>query len=317
MSAATRTLMIVLSGFPLCDSLAQTNNFQAALANCTRTTQFCEKESYDKSLCESAGNAIPDCDSKLLPGTLCRLKLSNIAPTQIAVGKQQAICKAKEKFEGSTEDTLNYLIKSKHHVPTVIGPKNSQNMEYYITDHHHMSYALYYANQVDKKTDVNFVYACILSNRRGDKTDNFWDYMVENHFTWLNDPSGRAMPPSDLEAKVPALKDLQDDPYRTWSGWVRDSCGYIKAGNDCVPPSYPAQASYFMEFKWADYLQRNLSGASDIGKMTDQEISDKLQQAVAIVQGSQAYLENLPGYSDGTVVKVQYVTIEKGCESED
>ena len=62
----------------------------------------------------------------------------------------------------------------------------------------------------------------------------FWSFMVHNHLTWLDDENGKAITPGDLEKRAPDLKDLQNDAYRTWSRWVRDSCGYVKAGNDCV-----------------------------------------------------------------------------------
>ncbi len=194
-----------------------------------------------------------------------------------------------------------YLLKSTHHVPTVIGPANGAGKRFYITDHHHLSHALMVANE-EKYTDVDALYACILTNRKQDETDSFWSFMVHNHLTWLDDENGKAITPGDLEKRAPDLKDLQNDAYRTWSRWVRDSCGYVKAGNDCVPPSYPADAAYFMEFLWADYLEQNMPGNEKIDKLSDQEITKLLEQAIALAQQPQAYLENLPGYSDGTVI---------------
>ena len=70
-----------------------------------------------------------------------------------------------------------------------------------------------------------------------------------------------------------------------------------------------------MEFKWADYLEQNMSDAADIGKMSDEEITKKLKhEAIPIAQGKQAFLEGLSGYSDGSVVSVKLVTIRDGCE---
>ncbi len=140
--------------------------------------------------------------------------------------------------------------------------------------------------------------------------------MVGNHLTWLDDENGKALSPTELEKLAPDLKDLKNDAYRTWSRWVRDSCGYVKAGNDCVPASYPAGAAYFMEFLWAAYLEQNMPGHDKIDKLSDKEIKGLLQQAIELAQGPQAFLENLPGYSDGAVVPVMMVEIEGGCEKD-
>jgi hypothetical protein len=248
-------------------------------------------------------------------GVLCKLKLKDIAPTQVSVGAQATHCKAKSKFYRDEKKIQKYLLKSNHHVPTVIGPANGAEKQFYITDHHHLSHALLVANQ-KKYTDVDHLYACILTNRKSDKTDSFWSLMLSNHLTWLDDENGKAISPADLEKKAPDLESLKDDTYRTWSRWVRDSCGYVKAGNDCVPSSYPADASYFMEFKWADYLEQNMPDHEEIDKLSDKQITKLLEKAIAIAQGPQAFLENLPGYSDGSVVPVKMVEIKNGCEKD-
>ncbi len=289
--------------------------FDAALASCARTAEFCENLSYDKDLCQAARKALPDCDENTGIGVLCRLKLNDIAPTQVAVGAHATECKAKAKFDRSKEKIENYLLKPTHHVPTVIGPVNGAGKQFYITDHHHLSHALMTANE-EGYTDVDSLYACILTNRSRDETDSFWAFMVRNHLTWLDDEDGKAISPADLEKRAPDLKDLKDDAYRTWSRWVRDSCGYVKAGNDCVPQSYPAGAAYFMEFLWADYLEQNMPGHEDIGKLSDKDITKLLEQAITLAQGPQAFLENLPGYSDGTVIPVKTVEIKNGCEKD-
>ncbi len=289
--------------------------FDAALAACARTAEFCDKLSHDKDLCIQARERLPDCDENTASGTLCRMQLNDIAPTQVSVGAQATHCKAKAKFTRGKKKIQRYLLKSTHHVPTVIGPANGAGKRFYITDHHHLSHALMVANS-EGYTDVDSLYACILTNRKEDETDDFWSFMVKNHLTWLDDENGKALSPAELEKRAPDLKDLKNDAYRTWSRWVRDSCGYVKAGNDCVPPSYPAEAAYFMEFLWADYLENNMPGHGDIDKLSDEKISKLLAQAIVLAQGPQAFLENLPGYSDGTVVPVKQVIIKKGCEED-
>ena len=293
----------------------QAGPFDTALASCARAVEFCDNLSYDKELCKAAQEKLPDCDESTGSGVLCKLKLKDVAPTQVSVGAQATRCKAKAKFKRNEKKIQKYLLKSTHHVPTVIGPSNGAGKQFYITDHHHLSHALMTAN-AEKYTDVDSLYACILTNRSQDETDSFWSFMVHNHLTWLDDENGKAISPADLEKRAPDLADLKDDGYRTWSRWVRDSCGYVKAGNDCVPSSYPAGAAYFMEFLWADYLEQNMPGHEDIDKLSDKEITGLLEKAIALAQGPQAFLENLPGYSDGTVVPVKTVEIEGGCEKD-
>jgi hypothetical protein len=89
-----------------------------------------------------------------------------------------------------------------------------------------------------------------------------------------------------------------------------------------VPAAYPATAPYFMEFKWADYMNNNLArelaghgiDVEHIDDLSDADIDKVLKVAIKLVQGDQAFLQDLPGYSDGTVIPVRQVPIEDGCE---
>ena len=294
---------------------AQAGTFDAALASCAKAAEFCNELSYDKDLCAKTQDGIQDCDEDTGTGVLCRLKLKDIAPTQVSVGAHATRCKAKAKFDRDEKKIQKYLLKSTHHVPTVIGPANGAGKRFYITDHHHLSYALWYANE-QRYTDVDTLYACILTNLKAEDEDDFWSYMVSHRLTWLDDEKGQAISPKTLETRAADLEDMADDPYRTWSRWVRDSCGYVKAGNDCVPASYPAGAAYFMEFLWADYLQRNLPGEGDIGGMSDKQIASTIEEAISIAQAPQAFLEGLPGYNDGSVLEPKPVEIKDGCEAD-
>jgi hypothetical protein len=315
-------------------SAVQAQSFDLALARCAQEVRFCEKESYDKDSCKALLDTIKACDTEMTAGTLCELKLDRIAPTQISVGRHVAECKANRlqarDHEGGFKDGLTrYLLRSKRHVPTVIGPKNDAGNRYYITDHHHLSYAMHVAQskaQIDASQDR--VYACVLTNRYQDKPDNFWSYMVRNHFAWLDDADAKAITTDELRNKATGISKLENYPYRSWSRWVRDSCGYVKAGNDCVPEAYPATAPYFMEFKWADYLKHNLKthlsaagitdvDVEDIDGLSDDDIDKVIKVAVKLAQGNQSFLQGLPGYSDGTVIPEKYVKIGEGCETAD
>ncbi len=75
-------------------------------------------------------------------GELCQIEVSGLSPTQAAVGMQAVYCKAYNRLATKSEKKLKkFLVKEKHHVPVIIGPGG----KFFMTDHHHMSTALYYA----------------------------------------------------------------------------------------------------------------------------------------------------------------------------
>ena len=297
-------------------SAAGAGGFESELAQCVRQVEFCQELSFDEQECKDQAKKIAKCSTGSGAGTLCRLELDDIRPTQYSVGGHVAACKAKKikKWDGQKKEKSlnNRLLMSNRHVPAVIGPAGDgdSGAGFYITDHHHLSYAIYLAHEKGY-TSTDELYICILENRANDGEESFWDFMTSNRFVWLDNDRAKAIDVGDLPHN---LSSLADYPFRSWSRWVRDSCGYLKAGKDCVPASYPAANAYFMEFKWADYLAQNMTDADDIDSMSDKQITDKLEQAIAIAQGRQAFLEGLPGYSNGTLVPVQQVTIKKGCE---
>ena len=311
----------VLTISALCSLTAATtadaDSFDSELAQCVKQVEFCQELSFDEQKCNAQAKKITTCSTGSGSGTLCRLALDDIRPTQYSVGGHVAACKAKKikKWDGQKKEKSlkNRLLMSNHHVPAVIGPAGGKQLGtgFYITDHHHLSYAMYLAHK-NGYTKTDGVYVCVLENRAKDSEKSFWDFMTNNRFVWLDDDKAQAIEVGDLPHKLSKLKNY---PFRSWSRWVRDSCGYLKAGKDCVPSSYPAVNAYFMEFKWADYLEQNMSDANNIDKMSDAQIKDKLKEAITIAQGRQAFLEGLPGYSDGTVVPVQPVAIKDGCEN--
>ena len=113
---------VLAVGMTVVTGAAAAGTFDAALASCARTAEFCGKLSYDKDLCKEARKKLPDCDENTGSGVLCRLKLQDVAPTQVSVGAQATHCKAKAKFQRDEKKIQKYLMKPTHHVPTVVGP---------------------------------------------------------------------------------------------------------------------------------------------------------------------------------------------------
>jgi hypothetical protein len=94
------------------------------------------------------------------------------------VGRHVAVCKAQRLRAKGREDRFKkglsrYLVRTKRHVPTVIGPENQEGDRFYITDHHHRAYAMHSARGkgwID--ADQDHVIACILANRSTDLVDS-------------------------------------------------------------------------------------------------------------------------------------------------
>jgi len=181
-------------------------------------------------------------------GDECRLNVDYVHPTQPAVGVVAVNCKRDKLARKDAKDLDKYLKKGKRVVPTVIGPDGN----YYITDHHHLSTAVYKRLQElpELQKDVR-LYAQIVGNFSGSVGGNdpsggmanFWHSMAvcNNAFPYyLGHPIN---PLSHMPASLAAMKD---DPFRTLSRWVRDAYGYIK------PSRNPAN---FLEFLWANQFR--------------------------------------------------------------
>jgi hypothetical protein len=190
----------------------------------------------------------------------CVIGVKDLHPTQSAVGMDAVECKA-AKISGKAKagKLEKYLLADKRWVPLVRGPGGV----FYLTDHHHLSTAVWNA---DIKNKEKKVYAYLIDDWSDLSDDTFWAVMVEKHDTWLKNPAGEDISPMQLPKSIGSL---QDDPLRTLSAWVRGSCGYVKcdapgAARDddeltcedkfhesvtCAPATV-----YFLEFKWGAYL---------------------------------------------------------------
>lgn len=187
----------------------------------------------------------------------CVIDVKALHPTQSAVGMDAVECKAEKISSKAKAGKLDdYLLEDNRWVPMVRGPGGV----FYLTDHHHLSTAVWNANLKDKEKKV---YAFLLADWSNMKEDAFWQQMVKQHDTWLKDPSGQEITPDQLPKSIGSL---QDDPLRTLSAWVRGSCGYVKCdppgvakGDDelsCADkfPNVTCADAYFLEFKWGAYL---------------------------------------------------------------
>lgn len=232
----------------------------ASTPDCGKDTEVVERD--------GSGNL----EEKSKQKNVCKATLDQLHPTQFAVGMDAVQCKMQKLEDKDASDKLKDSLKEEDSwVPLVRGPGGL----FYLTDHHHLSVALYNAKLKNTKKAL---WAYLVADFSDAPTyQAFWDKMVRNNYAWLEDNTGTAQPASHLPTQ---LWDMSDDPMRTLSAWVRNSCGYVKcdaqdkSGNwysedcskdypsvTCAPPS-----TYFLEFKWADFLRKDPAVQADMGK---------------------------------------------------
>lgn len=300
---------------------------QACRTLCDAEASICDKTSaqYKKDKCKEASKAVPLCPSApgdVTLGRLCRLPPSALSPTQGAVGGLAVACKSRsleEKADDSGWKFRRYLMARP--VPVVLGPDARR----YLTDRHHLSTGLE-RSTVDP--DEKLLYLCPMANRAESANATFWTYMENNNFAWLHDREGHEITPDQLP---PDLASLADDPFRTLSRWVRDSCGYIKCGKVCGGDGDDTRklarckqcsvAPYFLEFHWADYMRdrREECGISNAvyGRSTEEQaqvLPDKLGCLMELVRRPAALELGLPGWNHGLIETKNVALDGNGCE---
>lgn len=200
--------------------------------------------------------------NKLKKGDIFKMPISHAHPTQCSVGMLAVECKKREIEAAFAEEEgkglYKLLCKAKHLVPVVIGPGGVP----YLTDHHHLSTAIWRA---DIPTDEKMVNAYVLNVWSDLDQDAFWAKMIENNLTWLYDDKGEG--PINPALIPDSIGKVLNDPFRTLSKWVRDCGCYRKNPADehhkhmCEEESYFPESrdeAFFIEFRWANFLRQNI-----------------------------------------------------------
>lgn len=197
-----------------------------------------------------------NCSSTSEINTACLATLDQLRPTQASLGHMLMQCK-RTGFEGKTVDKMQKYIAD-HVVPGILGPGGN----IYITDHHHFTAAM----SGTKYSDLSVV-ACPLHDLRSTtEPDNFWAEMMNNGWVWMEDNRGQPLQSGPGGAPwyttIPTTisASFADDPFRSFSEWVRDDYGYIKCmiGDktasfpQCQLGSHVLPPPPYLEFKWAD-----------------------------------------------------------------
>jgi hypothetical protein len=166
------------------------------------------------ALGESFPNEIDrDCGDHFRVGEKCKYKISELHPTQGALGRFEVRRKLNELSKMSADEAESY--RKKKIVPVVVGP----DQKLYMVDHHHSSLAL-----------LNFGFESAYIEVIGDFSKattelEFWEKMIAKNWAYPFDGDGQEISP----LKIPqSLRRLEDDPYRSLAGIVRDLGGFKK-----------------------------------------------------------------------------------------
>jgi hypothetical protein len=196
---------------------------------------------------------------------LVRVELSKLRPTQLSVGYAEVQIKARQWARLRKKRRKSEL--QEHVFPAVLG----LNKEYFIVDHHHLGIALMEAG-------IDAVYVAVLDDLSWLERTVFWRTMEFRAWSHPYDHRGRRRDYRDMPQ---SLKKLENDPYRSLAGMVRDAGGFAK---DQAP---------FVEFLWADYF-RPLVPA----RLIDEKPARATRDGVRLAQSHIA--RYLPGWSGKT-----------------
>ena len=186
-----------------------------------------------------------------------------LRPTQIAVGK--LLVKAKRKGlterERKPQELVDFILANP--IRVVSGPMD----RHYIVDHHHLGLAL--LKEGFKTTPV-----VVLDDFSKLSMPEFWKAMEGKNWVYPVDGKGKRQKLSDIPTK---LENMEDDPYRSLSGFVRQEGGFIKT-----------QTPY-VEFVWAEFFRSRINV-----KHLKNDFDDAVRQAKKLAASEQA--AKLPGF---------------------
>jgi hypothetical protein len=184
-----------------------------------------------------------------------------LRPTQITLGMAEVALKRKSWKEENPERLTDFL--GSHMVPVILGPGG----ERFLIDHHHLARALH-------EEGVDSVFVAIVADFHRLDAIAFWNMMDFHGWTHPFDGKGRRRDYADLPRTV---LEMEDDPYRSLAGELRNIGGYAK---DSTP---------YSEFVWADFLRRRIKP-----KQVRKDFSRALGAALEFAKSDDA--SYLPGW---------------------
>jgi len=189
------------------------------------------------------------------------VRIKSLKPTQMTVGMREVAEKRREWRERGGEKGAEYL--GKHMIPVVLGPKG----RHYVIDHHHMARAL-------EEEGVKDVLVTVVADLSTLAREEFWIFLDNRAWCHPYDAQGRRR---DFDDVPTAVAEMEDDPYRSLAGELRQAGGYAK---DATP---------FSEFIWADFLRRRIKR-----KSVEKDFESALKRALTLAKDEAA--SYLPGW---------------------
>jgi hypothetical protein len=185
----------------------------------------------------------------------------DLRPTQITVGMREVDEKRKAfREKGSKSGTF----LGNHMIPVALGPKK----EPYILDHHHLALSLHLEG-------VKHVLTSVAADLSYLDKETFWFVLAHKNWMHIYDAAGKLRTHEDIPKTV---SGMQDDPYRSLAGELRQAGGYAK------------DTAFYSEFLWADYLRRNVKA-----KLLADDFDKALKKALILARDQHA--SYLPGWS--------------------
>jgi hypothetical protein len=189
------------------------------------------------------------------------VRIRTLKPTQMTLGIREVDEKRREWRERGGSSGAAYL--GKHMIPVVLGPKG----RHYLIDHHHLARAL-------EDEGVKDVLVNVVADLRTLAMEEFWIFLDNRAWCHPYDAEGRRR---DFDAIPSTVAKMEDDPFRSLAGELRQAGGYAK---DATP---------FSEFIWADFLRRRIKR-----KTVEKDFAASLDRALTLAKAEAA--NYLPGW---------------------
>jgi len=186
----------------------------------------------------------------------------SLRPTQMTLGMNEVRVKRIAWKEKTSGDRLITFLDT-HMVPVIKGLKG----EPFLIDHHHLARALH-------DEGLESVFVTVVADFSRLSVDHFWTAMAFHSWVHPYDAKGRRRPYSELPKTV---KGMQDDPYRSLAGELRNLGGFAK------------DSSPFSEFLWADFLRPRIKA-----KAIKTDFEGALAKALTLAKSGDA--DYLPGW---------------------
>jgi hypothetical protein len=266
-----------------------------------KLTKQCIESVSQAELAVLEDPGLEQCKSGLSPGTLCRVDIQKLAPTQTAVGMEQVALKAvtiRRKILGtSSKESLDSYLRQNPQ-PIVVGPE----AKLYIIDHHHLARALLVSY-------VPRTYGRIVKDLSNLSEENFWSTMERCRWVYPYTAEGERLKSYDELPKT--IGELGDDPFRALAGFVRKAEGFDKVNEP------------FVEFRWAQKFREKLKlNPKDPKPLNAEDIKANFAKAekAALKFAKSAEAADLPGYNGDAPKDTQAPSgttapLDEGCRA--